>query len=177
MASCQNRCEINWAKQHCNHVRARAPYRSCAAAEQTRMTRPAGDGEERALGRCQPEFLNAEMIRQEGNAVEAISGCFARHGAVDRGQRASPRLRRRGRLRRRRRRQWGPLPLQRWPVESSSPTEEASSIGASLDTAHSDNWAAYWALKPIRRGSSPSPGRIPPLVSYPTAATTSRGGR
>ena len=66
MASCQNRCEINWAKQHCNHVRARAPYRSCAAAEQTRMTRPAGDGEERALGRCQPEFLNAEMIRQGG---------------------------------------------------------------------------------------------------------------
>jgi len=56
-------------------------------------------------------------------------------------------------------------------------TEEASSIGASLDTAHSDNWAAYWALKPIRRGSSPSPGRIPPLVSYPRAATTSRGGR
>ena len=30
-------------------------------------------------------------------------------------------------------------------------TEEASSLGASLDTAHSDNWAAYWALKPIRR--------------------------
>ena len=131
MASCQNRCEINWAKQHCNHVRARAPYRSCAAAEQTRMTRPAGDGEERALGRCQPEFLNAEMIRQGGQRrrsnLRLFRSPWSSGSWTAREPPTAP--------------PWpsssttpptvGPLPLQRWPVESA-PQEAGARDGRSL---------------------------------------------
>jgi len=121
----------SWAKQHCNHVRARAPYRSCAAAEQTRMTRPAGDGEERALGRCQPEFLNAEMIRQGGQRrrsnLRLFRSPWSSGSWTAREPPTAP--------------PWpsssttpptvGPLPLQRWPVESS-PQEAGARDGRSL---------------------------------------------